>query len=251
MEAYRYGEDTLLHSIGFNPYKLESILKNGILSKRKADSLGVALTKNYFGYNFDDKVSMTRPLYSNSEDPTSILYTWVPKSISIIVENQDFIYDKSDAYFNHSDEVFVQDIVPINNFVGLIVPEKYHDYEIRDLAMIPIKSTSYANIKGTCDELIAYLGTMNHNINEAEYKELLRELHLTITELNSDRENSELQDDFLDIKIAINEFIANESQIAFDKVLSKEGSTLLDMVSYINDKTLSLPFYDVGKSLTK
>ncbi|MBQ6282805.1 MAG: hypothetical protein IJK66_04670 [Bacilli bacterium] len=251
MEAYRYGEDTLLHSIGFNPYKLESILRNGILSKKQADSIGVALTKNYFGYNFDDKVSMTRPMYSNSEDPTSILYTWVPKSISFIVENQDFIYDTNDAYYNHSDEVFVQDIVPSKNIVGLIIPEKYQNYLISDLPMIAIKSTSYANIKGTCDELINYLRTMNHEIDKDEYKELLRELHLTITELNGDRENDELKEDFLDIKIAINEFIARETQIAFDKVLKKEGTTLIDMVTYINDKTLGLPFYGVGKSLTK
>ncbi len=251
MEAYRYGEDTLLHSIGFNPYKLESILRNGILSKKQADSIGVALTKNYFGYNFDDKVSMTRPMYSNSEDSTSILYTWVPKSISFIVEDQDFIYDTNEAYYNHSDEVFVQDIVPSKNIVGLIIPEKYQNYLISDLPMIAIKSTSYANIKGTCDELINYLRTMNHEIDKDEYKELLRELHLTITELNGDRENDELKEDFLDIKIAINEFIARETQIAFDKVLKKEGTTLIDMVTYINDKTLGLPFYGVGKSLTK
>ncbi len=251
MEAYRYGENTLLHSIGFNPYKLESILRNGILSKRKADELGVHLTKNYFGYNFDDKISMTRPIYSNVEDPTSILYTWVPKSISFIVENQDFLYDKSDAYYNHADEVFVEDIVPPSNFVGLIVPEKYQDYEIRDLPMIPIRSTSYHNIKGACDELINYLGTMNHEVDKEEYKELLRELHLTITELNIDRENQELKDDFLDIKMAINEFIASEVQIAFDTILNKEGTTLIDMVEFINDKTLALPFYGVGRTLTK
>lgn len=251
METYRYGQNTLLHSIGFNPYKLESILKNGILSKRKADSMGVTLTKNYFGYNFDDKVSMTRPLYSNSEDPTSILYTWVPKSISFIVENQDFMYNVDDAYYNHADEVFVQDMVPNSNIVGIIVPEKYQDYKISDLPMIAIKSTSYANIKGTCDELIAYLRTMNHEVDTEEYRELLRELHLTISELNNDRSNTELQEDFLDIKLAINEFVARETQIAFDRVLQKEGSTVIDMVTYINDKTLGLPFYDVDTSLKK
>lgn len=219
--------------------------------KKQADSIGVALTKNYFGYNFDDKISMTRPLYSNSEDPTSILYTWVPKSISIIVENQGFMYDRNDAYYNHSDEVFVQDIVPTNNFVGLMIPEEYQDYRISDLLMIPVKSTSYHNIKGTCDELINYLNSMNHEVDKDEYKELLRELHLTITELNIDRENTELQEDFLDIKIAINEFVASEAQIAFDKILNKKGSTLIDMINFINDKTLGLPFYGVGKSLTK
>ena len=250
MDTYKFGDDTLIHSIGFNPYKIESILTNGILSKNTAKNMGIPFARNYFGYNFDDNVSMTRPFYSNIEDPNSCLYTLGAKNVSVIVEGQEFIYDTKEAYYNHADEVFVSGMVPREKFVGLMVPEKYSEYELRDLPMIPLKSTSYLNIKETCDELIVYLSNMGHDADIEEYRELLRELHLTITELNKDRENSELEEDFFDVKLALNEFMAEEVQQTFDSVLG-EGTTALEMVSYLNNKTLELPIYGISKQITK
>jgi len=250
MDTYNFGENTLIRSAGFNPYKLESILTYGILSKNKAEEIGVSLTRNYFGYNFDDNVSMIRPFYSNNADENSCLYTLVPKNVNIIVENQEFIYDMNDAYYNHADEVFVSGMVPKEKFVGLMIPEKYLSYELRDLPMIPLKSTSYANLRGACDELIVYLENMGHKVELDEYKDLLRELHLTITELNKDRENIELKEDFFDIKMALNEFIAEEVQQTFDSVLGSPA-TLESMINYLNDKTLGLPIYGVSKQITK
>lgn len=250
MENYKFGENTLIRSAGFNPYKLESILTNGILSKNKAEEMGISLTRNYFGYNFDDNVSMIRPFYSNSEDENSCLYTLVPKNVNIIVENQEFIYDTNEAYYNHADEVFVKGMVPKDKFVGLMIPEKYLTYELKDLPMIPLKSTSYANLRGACDELITYLEKMGYEINAQEYSDLLRELHLTITELNKDRNNEELKEDFFDIKLALNEFIASAVQDTFDNFL-KTKTTLETMINYLNEKTLNLPIYGVSKQITK
>lgn len=250
METYNFGENTLIRSAGFNPYKLESILTNGILSKNKAEEMGISLTRNYFGYNFDDNVSMIRPFYSNSEDENSCLYTLVPKNVNIIVEDQDFIYDTNEAYYNHADEVFVNGMVPKEKFVGIMIPEKFLNYELKDLPMIPLKSTSYANLRGACDELIVYLEKMGYEINAEEYKDLLRELHLTITELNKDRNNPELKEDFFDIKLALNEFIANGVQETFDNYLGT-NTTLEVMINYLNQKTLNLPIYGVSKQITK
>ena len=54
MENYRFSDNTIVHSIGFNPWKIESILTNGILSKSEASKNNVWYARNYFGYNFDD-----------------------------------------------------------------------------------------------------------------------------------------------------------------------------------------------------
>ena len=85
MENYRFGDNTIVHSIGFNPWKIESILTNGILSKSEASKNNVWYARNYFGYNFDDYISMSRPMYSNIYDINSSFYMYVPKNVSIVV----------------------------------------------------------------------------------------------------------------------------------------------------------------------
>ena len=250
MENYRFGDNTIVHSIGFNPWKIESILTNGILSKSEAKENNIKYARNYFGYNFDDYISMSRPMYSNMDDINSSFYMYVPKNVSIVVENQDFIYNSDEQYFNHPDEVFVSKKVPVTNFAGIIIPDKYSDYSLRDLPMIPLKSTSYLNIKENCDLTIAYLKNMGELVDSNEYQLLLSELKNTIILLNSDRDNEELQGDFLDIKLALNEFIAEHVQNAFDKLLNTD-TTLSDMVNYLNEKTLNLEMYSYSNSRKK
>ena len=241
METYKFNQNSLVRCIGFNPYKLESIFTHGILSTNKANELGIPYTRNYKGYNSDDHISMIRPLYSSIDDPRSCYYTMVPKNVSLIIEDQDFLYDYQEAYFNHADEVLVENEIPTSKFVGIMVPEQFLDYELKDLPMIPIKSTSYEIIKSTCDQLIHYLSTKNHDTNIDEYKELLNELKMTIAELNNDKDDEDL----------INEFMAENVQTTFDSLLECEHTTLEQMLNYMNDKTLQLPIYGVGKSLTK
>jgi len=136
MEKYEFGDNTLLHSIGFDIYKLNSILKTGIVSKNQAEKENILYAKNNFGYNFDDYISMIRYMYVNEEDETSAYKKYVEKGISFIVEDQNFIYNKDEMYFNHADEVFVKDKITIDNIKGIMVPEKFLNYEIKDLPML-------------------------------------------------------------------------------------------------------------------
>lgn len=250
MENYRFGYNTIVHSIGFNPWKIESILTNGILSKNEASINNVSYARNYFGYNFDDYISMSRPMYSNTDDINSSFYMYVPKNVSIVVENQDFIYNSNEQYFNHPDEVFVNRKVPVTNFAGIIIPEDYKDYNLKDLPMIPLKSTSYINIKDNCDMTIEYLKNLGEIVDRNEYHLLLAELKNTIILLNSNRESQELQEDFLDIKLALNEFIAEHIQNAFDRLLNT-NTTLFDILNYLNEKTLNLEMYSYSNSRKK
>ena len=81
---YKFNDNTLLHAVAFNPFKLESILQNGIISFNEASNSKLPFTRNTFGYNFDDYISMTRYMYVSFKDTTTSFYNYSLKGISLI-----------------------------------------------------------------------------------------------------------------------------------------------------------------------
>ena len=69
----------------------------------------------------------------------------------------------------------LKDKVELKNIKGIIVPEKYMDYEIKDLQIISFKSISYVNIKHTTDNIIKYLKFEGYNCDLEYYNDILRE----------------------------------------------------------------------------
>ena len=230
---YNFNDNTLLHSVMFNPFKLESILQNGIMSFNEASKSNFSFTRNTFGYNFDDYISMTRYMYVSFGDKNTSFYNYTLKGITLIVEDQDFIYNHKDMYFNYPDEVFVKDKVDKENIKGILLPLKYLDYLLEELPMFNLKSTSYVNIKHTCDDLILYLKTFNYEVNSYLYNVYLNDLYQVVLSLQKNSDDPILLEEFMECKINLNEFIAQEVQNAFDKLFNKKDSTLLDMVNFI------------------
>mgnify|MGYP003366812277 FL=1 len=233
---YNFNDNTLLHSVMFNPFKLESILQNGIMSFNEASKSNFSFTRNTFGYNFDDYISMTRYMYVSFGDKNTSFYNYTLKGISLIVENQDFIYNQNEMYFNYPDEVFVKDKVVKENIKGILLPLKYLDYLLEELPMFNLKSTSYVNIKHTCDDLINYLKTLNYDVNMPLYNIYLNDLYQVVLKLQKDENNSMLLEEFMECKISLNEFIAKEVQNAFDKKFNKKITTLEEMATFIAEK---------------
>lgn len=233
---YNINDNTLLHSVMFNPFKLESILQNGIMSFNEASKSNFSFTRNTFGYNFDDYISMTRYMYVSFGDKNTSFYNYTLKGITLIVEDQDFIYNHKDMYFNYPDEVFVKDKVDKENIKGILLPLKYLDYLLEELPMFNLKSTSYVNIKHTCDDLINYLKTLNYDVNMPLYNIYLNDLYQVILKLQKDENNSMLLEEFMECKISLNEFIAKEVQNAFDKKFNKKITTLEEMATFIAEK---------------
>ncbi len=233
---YNFNDNTLLHSVMFNPFKLESILQNGIMSFNEASKSNFSFTRNTFGYNFDDYISMTRYMYVSFGDKNTSFYNYTLKGITLIVEDQDFIYNHKDMYFNYPDEVFVKDKVDKENIKGILLPLKYLDYLLEELPMFNLKSTSYVNIKHTCDDLINYLKTLNYDVNMPLYNIYLNDLYQVILKLQKDENNSMLLEEFMECKISLNEFIAKEVQNAFDKKFNKKITTLEEMATFIAEK---------------
>lgn len=233
---YNFNDNTLLHSVMFNPFKLESILQNGIMSFNEASKSNFSFTRNTFGYNFDDYISMTRYMYVSFGDKNTSFYNYILKGITLIVEDQDFIYNHKDMYFNYPDEVFVKDKVDKENIKGILLPLKYLDYLLEELPMFNLKSTSYVNIKHTCDDLINYLKTLNYDVNMPLYNIYLNDLYQVVLKLQKDENNSMLLEEFMECKISLNEFIAKEVQNAFDKKFNKNFTTLEEMATFIAEK---------------
>lgn len=233
---YNFNDNTLLHSVMFNPFKLESILQNGIMSFNEASKSNFSFTRNTFGYNFDDYISMTRYMYVSFGDKNTSFYNYTLKGITLIVEDQDFIYNHKDMYFNYPDEVFVKDKVGKENIKGILLPLKYLDYLLEELPMFNLKSTSYVNIKHTCDDLINYLKTLNYDVNMPLYNIYLNDLYQVVLKLQKDENNSMLLEEFMECKISLNEFIAKEVQNAFDKMFNKNFTTLEEMTTFIAEK---------------
>ena len=233
---YNFNDNTLLHSVMFNPFKLESILQNGIMSFNEASKSDFSFTRNTFGYNFDDYISMTRYMYVSFGDKNTSFYNYTLKGITLIVEDQDFIYNHKDMYFNYPDEVFVKDKVDKENIKGILLPLKYLDYLLEELPMFNLKSTSYVNIKHTCDDLIKYLKTLNYDVNMPLYNIYLNDLYQVVLKLQKDENNSMLLEEFMECKISLNEFIAKEVQNAFDKKFNKKITTLEEMATFIAEK---------------
>lgn len=233
---YNFNDNTLLHSVMFNPFKLESILQNGIMSFNEASKSNFSFTRNTFGYNFDDYISMTRYMYVSFGDKNTSFYNYTLKGITLIVEDQDFIYNHKDMYFNYPDEVFVKDKVDKENIKGILLPLKYLDYLLEELPMFNLKSTSYVNIKHTCDDLINYLKTLNYDVNMPLYNIYLNDLYQVVLKLQKDENNSMLLEEFMECKISLNEFIAKEVQNAFDKKFNKRNTTLEEMATFIAEK---------------
>lgn len=233
---YNFNDNTLLHSVMFNPFKLESILQNGIMSFNEASKSDFSFTRNTFGYNFDDYISMTRYMYVSFGDKNTSFYNYTLKGITLIVEDQDFIYNHKDMYFNYPDEVFVKDKVDKENIKGILLPLKYLDYLLEELPMFNLKSTSYVNIKHTCDDLINYLKTLNYDVNMPLYNIYLNDLYQVVLKLQKDENNSMLLEEFMECKISLNEFIAKEVQNAFDKKFNKKITTLEEMATFIAEK---------------
>jgi len=233
---YNFNDNTLLHSVMFNPFKLESILQNGIMSFNEASKSNFSFTRNTFGYNFDDYISMTRYMYVSFGDKNTSFYNYILKGITLIVEDQDFIYNHKDMYFNYPDEVFVKDKVDKENIKGILLPLKYLDYLLEELPMFNLKSTSYVNIKHTCDDLINYLKTLNYDVNMPLYNIYLNDLYQVVLKLQKDENNSMLLEEFMECKISLNEFIAKEVQNAFDKKFNKKITTLEEMATFIAEK---------------
>lgn len=144
-----FGDDLYLHSVGLDFFKLESIIKNGILSKNKLIEKGINSTKNFDGCNFDDYVSVAiygDEFYSidNSYDKhvrggmifviggINSLEGEQPKDITYYdyKNRKDLVPINMGGY---TDERFVKDEITLDKIKNLIIPKQLLDLKLTDI----------------------------------------------------------------------------------------------------------------------
>lgn len=235
--------EVFYHSVGFNIVKLDSILRHGLMSQKKANEDKVSFARSYSGYNLDDTISLVRGIYSSlDEEGAYKKYITSGITIEMFLSLDEVFYDVKDRYFNYYDEVLGKDYIPKEKFSSIVIPKEYEDYSLTDLPILTLSSTSYQNIKDTSDNIISYIeNTLNSKVEKEEYNDLLNELKLTIKALSLDTEDKELQESFMDIKYELNCFLTESLTNAFKPLIKRENITILDIVTYINDMTLNLP----------
>ena len=235
--------EVFYHSVGFNIVKLDSILRTGLMSLEEAKKRDVSYSRSFDGYNLNDTISLVRGIYSNIDtDGAYKKYISNGVTIEISLPLDKIIYDTSERYINHHDEVLCSGFISNESFKSLIIPEEYVDSTLEELPILTLSSTSYHNIKSTSDNIVSYIeNTLHGKVLKDEYNELLEELKLTIKALNSSFDDEELNEDFLDIKYELNCFLTECLANALRPYIGKEDITLYDVVSFINSNTLNLP----------
>lgn len=256
---YKFNDDTLIHAIGFNPMKLEGILKHGIITENYAKEKSINYSRNYnFTLNDEmlekignnntineviekankENIYLVRSLYI-SEDPLSAYNMYVKNGISFIVEDTPFVYDKSVELIKRSDEVIAKNYIDKENIKAIMIPEEYKNKKLNEVNMLPNNILNFELIKKSIINMIKYLNEYNYNVDLDEIAYLLKDLETAFKSIKSlDKSNPDYNDamlDYKDIISDINNLLSEYVYDMFSKLLNKEV-TVLDMVEYINSK---------------
>ena len=248
--SYDYNENTLLHGIGFDLAKFDSICKHGLLSKKAADDLGVDMARVFSAYNDNDTISMVKHSYINKYADNSAYNKFIKKGISFIVEDVDYIYDVNDRVINSVDEVLVEGFISTDKFNGILLPEEYAYASLLDLPMFNMKSNHYKNINDTCNNLIRFISSLGYGFSNEEktlYKSLSYSLLSSLEVTKKDKELSSLEKELIrEDKLALAEFMSSLVHKAFCIKLDSDFVTLYDAVEYLNSNNLNLDIYVGG-----
>lgn len=201
------------HSIGFDFFKISSILRNGILSQDELKKRNITTPRNFPGGNFDRWISVVDarmyPEYANRSEYDDRRYAsevFTHKGITFYCQNTKAISpcrnrDRVKAFetglpWNRSgyvDEKYVLNKISPENILGIFIPFEVLNYDVRSLEYV-CPSSNMDIIRARVDYYLRYTG-VSHNSDiykklcdiESEYEALIiNELRKPHGEGNSD-----------------------------------------------------------------
>ena len=254
------------HSIGFDFFKLKSIIYNGILSYDAAKKRDILFTKNFPGGNFDRWVSVVSDkLYSTafsrnrdrfgnyaSEEFTNHGITFYCEDVVMRkpIEDKDLALEKGLPWnrSNYKDELYVYDLIPSDKISCILVPFNYANLTLENLRYI-YESTNMDIIN---DRINYYLKCTRKILSEEEdfiLTNLLKQyLQLIVTELSKSYEDGnkkEYRDASYKIMSEINSIVSGWVIEYYSKILCKSNPTVKDVIEYEISNLKDIRFVEV------
>lgn len=168
-----------LHGIGFNFFKIGSILKHGILSQYAAHKEGVSIHRNFNGNNKGLWISVVDPdmIDKNAKGYNSFVlqgvnfYCFCPKIFSGTNQNSSTIPKYTGEY---EDEKFVFDKILPEQIYAILIPKAMTNKTLLEVDYI-YGSNNYQLIWETVNDYIMHIETTsNIRVDRKEFNELLQ-----------------------------------------------------------------------------
>ncbi|MBO4745529.1 MAG: hypothetical protein J5613_00460 [Alphaproteobacteria bacterium] len=214
-------EDYCYHSIGGDVFRIESILKHGILSQSELSKTGMPEnSSNGFGYNGTNRVSVfVSPLFCESE----VLGNGYADGIVFVCKAD---YSMHNVKSGIPSEAHVGCGIPRTDIKGIMLPDSFFHAPISKYYHF---MCGLERLLDVCNSFAKWMKS-ECGYQASDYTELLKKLK---------KEKDVLKWDT--IRDQIGKLVFGDLQKAVDKKLGKSGSTFADLVKYyIKDTKLVL-----------
>lgn len=239
------------HGIGFDFFKLNSVLTYGILSASAMGKLGLTIPRNFEGGNSKKWISVVDASlihknfsgYRNFTKHGINFFCEVPEIVEPVAGKNRYQaiweglpYNKS----NHLDERYVYDRIPVENIMGVLVPEQYIEKDISHLTYL-YNSLDFdlflSRIKYFTDRFNYKNITLFDSVyKEEDFNNLLLQYKMSIDKYtrsnHEEKDRDTVFDELTAILEPINAYISNAMKKYYQQELNKDNISVLDVVKH-------------------
>ena len=243
---------TCIHSIGFDFFKLKSILQHGILSAHEMKSIGLNVPRNFIGGNSNKWISVVdtslikyqHTAYKNFTQHGIGFLCEVPEMIEPYPAEQKAEAIRKGEPYNksgHLDERYVYKKIPIDNIMCVIIPEHYINMDIKNLTYL----YNSLDFKLFIERINYYSNIFNQegvtlfdeSYSKEKFETLLANYKRTIDVFIDSKQDKNdrlvVQKELEELLQEINKFIQNAMYKYYSKLTGKTGNiTVLDITNY-------------------
>lgn len=250
------GENPCFHSIGFDYFKLEPIIKYGILSSETMREMGLKVPRNFIGGNLENWISVVDgKMVENGEAFREFtthgigFFCLANKLFKPLNEQGKAIetgypFNKS----GYADEKYVYSKIDPEKIIYLIIPKDYIYMDIREVSYIYntlnedllIDKLHYYIEKTKTDSKAKCLDELLDATEE--YKKKLREYISVDIGFSLERESENMQKELDKILVKINDALKTMIYDYFAKILNKKDGEKITVLEAVQFKLLEMNY---------